>query len=573
MSCTEESHKKKRITIKAQQSKTPPVRVKKKTISTTDDATLKGSTPISPNVLSYANVLSSLRSSNPRRSVQFDTDSSSSSRTSNRTSKRTKALKPSSFTTRRSVQFDATAASSSHTSRRASGRSPKQTKALKPSKLLPSNLQERMKTHDDSFGPTLLSEHLQSSINSNSNEPLDNFIDQAPVYFSVLECLQIKRFILTMPNVTTGPSSINTPPPSMNTSSSNKSMSTACVSITKKHKNRTAFQMKDDFLYMDLRNKFTNIVQGDFLNQISAFVHNNFSSSRHHKEKNISRASKRLKLFKDSADIDINIDTTFSESTQADVDAPLSNFRRCYLEDFMVIPINTTVLVLIPDNIDDIEDADPFSSITFGLVTYHIYFGSILTSPERNKVLNGTTFGEIEFGLSNGNFGSRILLKGTDNEIEVSWKEVLAGGKTGIQVWKEGGCFRSVWVNFVNRRKKVDSCKELLGVLHLEVFGDRIQCFHLLLCYYRAVMSQQTIVTKHLKNTIAEYEPILLQGDEFVRVLQMIDKMYYMGLQECYTEFTSIGSPIVSTTRTNFTSSQSKPAPMQPAVAPRIRGQ
>ena len=61
----------------------------------------------------------------------------------------------------------------------------------------------------------------------------------------------------------------------------------------------------------------------------------------------------------------------------------------------MIIPINTTILVLIPDTIYDIEDADPFSAITFGLVPHHVYFGSILASPERRKVLAGTTVGEI----------------------------------------------------------------------------------------------------------------------------------------------------------------------------------
>eukprot|EP00560_Eucampia_antarctica_P007803 CAMPEP_0197828184 /NCGR_PEP_ID=MMETSP1437-20131217/4821_1 /TAXON_ID=49252 ORGANISM="Eucampia antarctica, Strain CCMP1452" /NCGR_SAMPLE_ID=MMETSP1437 /ASSEMBLY_ACC=CAM_ASM_001096 /LENGTH=54 /DNA_ID=CAMNT_0043429329 /DNA_START=83 /DNA_END=244 /DNA_ORIENTATION=- len=53
--------------------------------------------------------------------------------------------------------------------------------------------------------------------------------------------------------------------------------------------------------------------------------------------------------------------------------------------------------------------------------------------------------GDVEFGLSKGNFGCRILIEGTDNEFDVTWREVLCGGKIGIQVLKEGNSFRNVW--------------------------------------------------------------------------------------------------------------------------------
>ena len=98
----------------------------------------------------------------------------------------------------------------------------------------------------------------------------------------------------------------------------------------------------------------------------------------------------------------------------------------------MILLVKAKVLVFLPEEIDYIEGFFPYTSTTFGTILYHVYFGSILTSPERQQVLSGTTMGDVEFGLSKGNFGCRILIEGTDNEFVVTWREVLCGGKTGI---------------------------------------------------------------------------------------------------------------------------------------------
>ena len=101
----------------------------------------------------------------------------------------------------------------------------------------------------------------------------------------------------------------------------------------------------------------------------------------------------------------------------------------------------------------------------------------------------------MKHGFSVGNFGltaastignSTTPIIHLHFERLITWKEVLDGKSNGIQIWRKSSTLRNLYNIFYNRRKSLESClQDLLIGLHEEVFGDRVQLYHLLSIYYR----------------------------------------------------------------------------------------
>ena len=58
-----------------------------------------------------------------------------------------------------------------------------------------------------------------------------------------------------------------------------------------------------------------------------------------------------------------------------------------------------------------------------------------MSNTECQKITSGTIMGDVKFGFSAVNFGCNIIIKGANNQINVTWKELLCAGKDAIQVF------------------------------------------------------------------------------------------------------------------------------------------
>ena len=102
---------------------------------------------------------------------------------------------------------------------------------------------------------------------------------------------------------------------------------------------------------------------------------------------------------------------------------------------------------------------------------------------------------DINFGFGNGNYRSYIQIVNTYEEpisirLLLTWNQVLNGCVSGIQVWRQGSTYRDVSSNFHNARRNNENMKKLFGKLYEEIYGDRLQLFHIVSVYYRTSLTQ-----------------------------------------------------------------------------------
>ena len=112
----------------------------------------------------------------------------------------------------------------------------------------------------------------------------------------------------------------------------------------------------------------------------------------------------------------------------------------------MVLPINYNVIVLMPESIDKVEGCSYFDTMHLGSTKHHFRCGYVTSNLQRNSVINRSTWVDVEFGFSTGNFGCKTTINGTTNIISITWSF-----KYGVQVWKEGSDFQ-LSENFNNRK-------------------------------------------------------------------------------------------------------------------------
>ena len=240
----------------------------------------------------------------------------------------------------------------------------------------------------------------------------------------------------------------------------------------------------------------------------------------------------------------------------------IANYTRCYVEDFMTRDIGESVLVLLPSRYAD----DTFSSwhylmstdikfidISFTRHNYRGYIGIITTNPILARVQNGMHRSDYTAGFGNHNYGCNVSFEGSDSQANpithsclITWKQVLEGKIDGIMVWRENSIFRNVYSNFDDRCKTNQGVLAVLNTLFPEVYGDRIQCMHLIHCYHRTTIKMQQKYIKASDIIIDSYSPIDLNGKVYDEFLNRCDSYFQEAIKLAYTDYVVIGSPIVT---------------------------
>jgi len=156
-------------------------------------------------------------------------------------------------------------------------------------------------------------------------------------------------------------------------------------------------------------------------------------------------------------------------------------------------------------------------------------------------------------GTSNGDCvvrfeeqGSFLQYPGGEGKY-LTWAEVLAGQKDGLQVWKKGVSRRDPYT-LLRYKKSEMTLYNLLYALSCKIFDDVIQTLKLLLAYKRVTFTNISSTNSELKGKIMQIEQtcdIKLQGKEFVSVVNKVDDACKKAIEDCYNDFQSLVEPIL----------------------------
>jgi len=248
-------------------------------------------------------------------------------------------------------------------------------------------------------------------------------------------------------------------------------------------------------------------------------------------------------------------------------------YRRCLVEDFMVLQKNTNVLLLIPlkpqcellqqDSFWSLVDINSITNyqsiIQIKKMKYHCISGCIITNPKLDSVLSGISQFDLMDGLGTKNSGCLINL-GNDNDGDpiyklITWNMVLKGGITGIQVWSERKDFRNLATAFNNRKKTNIGLISLLNVMYYEMYGDRTQCMYLISCFYRTQLKQKQLEYKNntpTKEFNDDKEEVLFEGKKYNDLICDVDLIFKKAIISTYQSFCVLGEPLVSSSQINI---------------------
>ena len=202
------------------------------------------------------------------------------------------------------------------------------------------------------------------------------------------------------------------------------------------------------------------------------------------------------------------------------------------------------------------RDNGDVNFVQFASNTYIVHNCKVVNSPYAKKLLHGgITLADVKHGFSVGNFGltaastignSTTPIIHSHFERLITWREVLDGKSSGIQIWRKSSTLRNLYNIFYNRRKSLESLQGLLIGLHEEVFGDRVQLYHLLSIYYRICAIHHSKKFDNLKVALHSFEPIILHGNSYNKLIDAIDKSFKTGFEKAFSTFSSINEPIMS---------------------------
>ena len=233
----------------------------------------------------------------------------------------------------------------------------------------------------------------------------------------------------------------------------------------------------------------------------------------------------------------------------------LCKYLRCYVEDFMLRSVGERLLVLIPSHYSTMSttkwlglfESDISSSpVEFTNHQFVGYTGVVSTNPFFDNVSNGMHLSDYQSGFGTHNYGCHITFSEDTESILITWQEVLDGGKNGLQVWRLGDIYRDVYSNFADRCKTSQGLTGLMNTLYSEVYGDRLQCLHLMNCYNRAIMKNQMKLVRTYEDVIQKYNPVVLVGEEYESLLENCNDAFGAAIKKCYCDFVVIGQPIIT---------------------------
>ena len=210
----------------------------------------------------------------------------------------------------------------------------------------------------------------------------------------------------------------------------------------------------------------------------------------------------------------------------------------------MTISRGHDVILLIPQLDNTLSDLIPLHVIKIGTTSFRLYKGEIINSPKSEDIQNGISNSDLINAFSKDNYGSYI--KVGSESILVTWNDVMNGKHTGLQIWRKADKYRDIYNLFKSRRKTKDGLLMILNTLYHEVVGDRVQLYHLLTCYYRAMLTHSSTMLHETRNLLTIYEPVVLEGVQYSNLLKVIDERFKSAIEKTYTQFCSINKAILS---------------------------
>ena len=108
-----------------------------------------------------------------------------------------------------------------------------------------------------------------------------------------------------------------------------------------------------------------------------------------------------------------------------------------------------------------------------------------------------------------------------------------------------------MYTNFADRSKTTQGLNSLMISLYSEVYGDRLQCLHLLLCYNRANNKSQSVTIRKYDSIVQNFTPAVLEGESYNLLLSDLNTSFGLSIQKCYGDFVVIGRPIITRKETD----------------------
>lgn len=169
--------------------------------------------------------------------------------------------------------------------------------------------------------------------------------------------------------------------------------------------------------------------------------------------------SQIIKSVKNNFEINYHRSSTILKSKRLSDPPPIThkndstidcNYRRCLVEDFMIINKDTNLLFLVPTQYSDdnlsfwknvLDENTPI--VTFGKKTYNELVGRVHSCPYREKAMTGIPRQDLVRGMGIDNYGVHITFNKSTELI--TWSEILNSLDEGIQAWQQTvGLVRSI---------------------------------------------------------------------------------------------------------------------------------
>ena len=295
----------------------------------------------------------------------------------------------------------------------------------------------------------------------------------------------------------------------------------------------------------------------DYLRQIGIYLKGNYNikriscKSNHGASTNTRRSSRNTNTNRSMQPNEALSDSSINN----EIGSILTGYVRCYLEDYMALKEKSSIRVLCPSDQILFEAHEPIHQVQLSSSKFNVFDCIIDTAPNYEWVNQSLTYTDIKHALTRGNYGSYIQV--TDDRsktnrgesVLLTWREVLLGKSTGVQVWRQQTTFRDMIDMFKNKRKNKNNMMQLLNSLHDEIYGDRIQLYHLIHCYYRINLQENTSNMKEMTTLINTFEPIVLHGNKFTDLIHTIDNVFKVAIDKSFHTFTSINSPLIDDTQ------------------------
>jgi hypothetical protein len=193
--------------------------------------------------------------------------------------------------------------------------------------------------------------------------------------------------------------------------------------------------------------------------------------------------------------------------------------------------------------------------IVMGSFTFHVCYVTVKRNDDLVRLQSGL-FSQVDmkdslFNDSKNKNNGVYVLPTTNDDIEVllTWKDVLNGKNTGIQVWITKQYIRDPYPLFYANRKNVIRMDSILFNLVHEVYYDLHQMQFIYNSYLRAMSNCKQAKIKGLESKVEKLDSMLdlkLDGSVFDTFLLKIDSTFKDAIESCYNTFTAISEPIVS---------------------------